>query len=179
MCITNLKCRSQLVVQITMTYNFTMPLFVWLLVSSKIEMEYNQNPWIWWSIWRWWRCNCYYGHVYEIHEPHSWRETRSHGLRRCKSWRKNFHWQSCGVCLSHELSQISDFRSWSSGEIWCPRASLIAASRMRSRCISYVFFQQRRVLDGGIFDDSLMHGVSVMPLSPEIASFAAHCGLRK
>lgn len=31
----------------------------------------------------------------------------------------------------------------------------------------------------GIFDDSLMHGVSVMPLSPEIASFAAHCGLRK
>jgi hypothetical protein len=42
-----------------------------------------------------------------------------------------------------------------------------------------MFFQQRRVLDGGIFDDSLMHGVSVMPLSPEIASFAAHCGLRK
>ena len=74
---------------------------------------------------------------------------------------------------------VPDFRSWSSGEIWCPRASLIAASRMRSRCISYVFFQQRRVLDGGIFDDSLMHGVSVMPLSPEIASFAAHCGLRK
>ena len=134
LCITNLKCRSQLVVQ--MTYNFTMPLFVWL--SSKIEMEYNQNPWIWWSIWRWWRCNCYYGHVYEIHEPHSWRETRSHGLRRCKSWRMNFHWQSCGVCLSHELSQISDFRSWSSGEIWCPRASHSSHS-MRSRCISYVF----------------------------------------
>lgn len=41
------------------------------------------------------------------------------------------------------------------------------------------FSQQRRVLDGGIVDDSLMHGVCVMPFSPDIASLAAHCGLRK